>query len=198
MAQQVQLPRLFTLLKWTFLVVIAVSTAIMGFLQSMLVASLYHMRSTFVYNIVVRAQAGSACQHHLQHAPRHLTHVRRTAPMHAPTHASNTRMHAHRMQSLHEAWVPKFFQWLGFNLALAFAASAALFLISPAASGSGIPDVKAYLNGVESPAFRNFFTIKTFVAKVWGSPGGGARTHVCPSMHAHVHLHQVKACIDLL
>lgn len=30
-------------------------------------------------------------------------------------------------------------------------------------------DVQAYLNGVESPAFKNFFTVKTFVAKVIGS-----------------------------
>lgn len=52
-----------------------------------------------------------------------------------------------------------------FNLALAFGSSLSLFLISPAAAGSGIPDVKAYLNGVESPIFRNFFTVKTFVAK---------------------------------
>jgi chloride channel 7 len=73
------------------------------------------------------------------------------------------------MQSLHEAWIPKFFKFLGFNLLLAFGASLSLFLISPAAAGSGIPDVKAYLNGVESPVFRNFFTIKTFVAKVIGS-----------------------------
>ncbi len=47
-----------------------------------------------------------------------------------------------------------------------------MWIISPAASGSGIPDVKAYLNGVESPIFKNFFTIKTFIAKVdrggWG------------------------------
>uniref|UniRef100_A0A383VTF4 Chloride channel protein n=1 Tax=Tetradesmus obliquus TaxID=3088 RepID=A0A383VTF4_TETOB len=98
-------------------------TAVMGFLQSMLVASLYHMRSTLVIDIV----------------------------------------------SLHEAWIPKFFKFLGFNLLLAFGASLSLFLISPAAAGSGIPDVKAYLNGVESPVFRNFFTIKTFVAKVIGS-----------------------------
>jgi chloride channel 7 len=73
------------------------------------------------------------------------------------------------MQSLHEAWIPKFFKFLGFNLLLAFGASLSLFLISPAAAGSGIPDVKAYLNGVESPVFKNFFTIKTFVAKVIGS-----------------------------
>jgi hypothetical protein len=33
---------------------IAVTTAVMGFLQSMLVASLYHMRSTLVIDIVVR------------------------------------------------------------------------------------------------------------------------------------------------
>jgi hypothetical protein len=33
---------------------IAITTAVMGFLQSMLVASLYHMRSTLVIDIVVR------------------------------------------------------------------------------------------------------------------------------------------------
>lgn len=77
--------------------------------------------------------------------------------------------HCSAFQSLHEAWIPKFFKFLGFNLLLAFGASLSLFLISPAAAGSGIPNVKAYLNGVESPVFRNFFTIKTFVAKVIGS-----------------------------
>jgi H+/Cl- antiporter ClcA len=30
-------------------------------------------------------------------------------------------------------------------------------------------DVQAYLNGVEHPVFRNFFTVKTFIAKVIGS-----------------------------
>lgn len=43
------------------------------------------------------------------------------------------------LQATNEAWVAKFFQWVGFNLALAFGASLSLFLISPAASGSGIP-----------------------------------------------------------
>lgn len=35
--------------------------------------------------------------------------------------------------------MPKFLQFVGFNLALACGASLSLFLISPAASGSGIP-----------------------------------------------------------
>lgn len=38
--------------------------------------------------------------------------------------------------------MPKFFEFTGFNLLLAFMSSLSLFLISPAASGSGIPDVK--------------------------------------------------------
>jgi hypothetical protein len=46
------------------------------------------------------------------------------------------------LQSLHEQWVPKFFQFVGFNLALAVAASLSLFLISPAAAGSGIPGAR--------------------------------------------------------
>ncbi|GBF95490.1 chloride channel CLC-c [Raphidocelis subcapitata] len=131
------LPRLFSVLKC-----IAVATALVGFAQSMLVASLYKMRSNLVYNIV----------------------------------------------SEHSAWVPKFFQYMGFNLLLAFGSSLSLFLISPAASGSGIPDVKAYLNGASSPIFRNFFTIKTFVAKVIGSALAVASSLVMgkegPMLHA--------------
>jgi chloride channel 7 len=77
---------------------------------------------------------------------------------------------------------------MGFNLLLAFSCSLSLFLISPAASGSGIPDVKAYLNGVDSPIFRNFFTVKTFVAKVIGSALGVASSLVMgkegPMLHA--------------
>jgi H+/Cl- antiporter ClcA len=69
-------------------------------------------------------------------------------------------------QEKEEQWVQKYFQYTGFNLLLAFMCCMSLFLISPAASGSGIPDVKAYLNGVEHPIFKNFFTVKTFVAKV--------------------------------
>lgn len=92
------------------------------------------------------------------------------------------------LQSLHGAWIPKFFQYSGFNLLLAFGSSVSLFLISPAAAGSGIPDVKAYLNGVEHPAFRNFFTVETFVAKVIGSALAVASSLVMgkegPMLHA--------------
>lgn len=82
------------------------------------------------------------------------------SPQPSNPHNPSLTPHAHplllllRHQSLHEEWVPKFFQYTGFNLLLAFSCTMSLFLISPAASGSGIPDVKAYLNGVESPIFR--------------------------------------------
>jgi chloride channel 7 len=55
----------------------------------------------------------------------------------------------------------------GFNLVLALGCCLWLKYISPAGSGSGIPDVKAFLNGVEHPSFDNFFTVKTFAAKVY-------------------------------
>lgn len=35
--------------------------------------------------------------------------------------------------------------------------------VAPAAAGSGIPEVKAYLNGVDAP---NIFSLKTLVVKV--------------------------------
>lgn len=70
------------------------------------------------------------------------------------------------LQLLNENEFVKFLQYTAFNLLLAWGCCFFMWIISPAASGSGIPDVKAYLNGVESPIFKNFFTIKTFVAKV--------------------------------
>lgn len=125
MARAPGVPRLFTLLKWTFLVAIAAATALVGFAQSMLVASLYRARAGFTFKIVAEEDGAE--------------------------------------------WLAKFAEYSGFNLALAFAASASLFLVSPAAAGSGIPDVKAYLNGVDCPQFRDFFTVRTFCAKVAGS-----------------------------
>ncbi|KAL6760232.1 voltage gated chloride channel-domain-containing protein [Haematococcus lacustris] len=75
----------------------------------------------------------------------------------------------YRVVQLDVSWKLKFLQYTGFNLLLAFLCSFSLYVISPAASGSGIPDVKAYLNGVESPIFRNFFRVRTFIGKVIGS-----------------------------
>ncbi len=62
-------------------------------------------------------------------------------------------------------WRWKALEYIGVNAALAYACTFTLYFISPAASGSGIPDVKAFLNGVDSPLFKPFFTIKTFIAK---------------------------------
>ena len=52
---EVHIPKLFTLLKWGFLLAIAITTALVGFMQSMLVSWLYMWRSTFIYSIVVRS-----------------------------------------------------------------------------------------------------------------------------------------------
>ncbi|KAJ3693408.1 hypothetical protein LUZ60_008888 [Juncus effusus] len=54
----------------------------------------------------------------------------------------------------------------GSNLVLVLFASAITSFISPAAGGSGIPEVKAYLNGVDAP---NIFSIKTLIVKILGS-----------------------------
>lgn len=41
--------------------------------------------------------------------------------------------------------------YVGCNMILAIAAAALCAYIAPAAAGSGIPEVKAYLNGVDAP-----------------------------------------------
>lgn len=113
------IPKLYTLLKWLCVVLIAIITALVGFGQSLFVSYIYDKRSNYIYS--------------LQRQGEHF-------------------------------W--QFVQYVGFNLCLSFLCSFLLWLISPAASGSGIPDVKAFLNGVESPIWKNFFTVRTFVAKV--------------------------------
>ncbi|XP_042427985.1 putative chloride channel-like protein CLC-g [Zingiber officinale] len=54
----------------------------------------------------------------------------------------------------------------GSNFVLLMFASAITIFISPAAAGSGIPEVKAYLNGVDAP---QIFSLKTLCVKVVGS-----------------------------
>ncbi|RRT46832.1 hypothetical protein GW17_00051669, partial [Ensete ventricosum] len=51
----------------------------------------------------------------------------------------------------------------GTNFVLLMFASMITTFISPAAAGSGIPEVKAYLNGVDAP---DIFSLKTFFVKV--------------------------------
>ncbi|KAG7984525.1 hypothetical protein I3843_04G164600 [Carya illinoinensis] len=52
------------------------------------------------------------------------------------------------------------------NLVLALFASMITAFIAPAAAGSGIPEVKAYLNGVDAP---DIFSLRTLVVKIVGS-----------------------------
>lgn len=56
-----------------------------------------------------------------------------------------------------------FFVFFSYNLALTIFASTITALVAPAAAGSGIPEVKAYLNGVDAPGI---FSIRTLIVKV--------------------------------
>lgn len=49
------------------------------------------------------------------------------------------------------------------NLVLTLFASVITAFVAPAAAGSGIPEVKAYLNGVDAP---EIFSLRTLVVKV--------------------------------
>ncbi|XP_027329657.1 putative chloride channel-like protein CLC-g isoform X3 [Abrus precatorius] len=55
------------------------------------------------------------------------------------------------------------------NLGLTLFASIITALIAPTATGSGIPEVKAYLNGVDAPGI---FTLRTLFVKIIGSITG--------------------------
>lgn len=57
-----------------------------------------------------------------------------------------------------------FFVFFVSNLSLTLFACLITALIAPAATGSGIPEVKAYLNGVDEPGI---FTVRTLFVKVF-------------------------------
>jgi chloride channel 7 len=67
--------------------------------------------------------------------------------------------------------VASFAFFVTINVSLAAAASAVTVLFAPAAAGSGIGDVKAYLNGVDVPGVLR---ARTLAAKVVGSAGSVA------------------------
>ncbi|XP_024366703.1 putative chloride channel-like protein CLC-g [Physcomitrium patens] len=73
------------------------------------------------------------------------------------------------MESNRFVWA--FLVYAGFNVMLVMSAALLCVYIGPSAAGSGIPEVKAYLNGVDTP---NIFSIKTLVVKILGSIGSVA------------------------
>jgi H+/Cl- antiporter ClcA len=77
-----------------------------------------------------------------------------------------------------------FLFWIVSSMALVAVAAAVIVLFEPAAGGSGIPDVIAYLNGVLIPKVMNF---RTFVAKTVScicAVGGGLPVGVeAPLIH---------------
>jgi len=56
-----------------------------------------------------------------------------------------------------------FVVYAGFNVMLVMVAALLCVYVGPSAAGSGIPEVKAYLNGVDTP---NIFSINTLIVKV--------------------------------
>lgn len=156
--KRLQIPRLYTLLRWLFLIVIAISTALVGFFQSLLVSSLYKTRTEFLDKRILVSTHKESIKRSLE--------TRLASGALLPSINSCRRTAFSALQLKDERILIKFLEYTGFNLLLAWLCCFVMWVISPAASGSGIPDVKAYLNGVESPIFKNFFTVKTFIAKV--------------------------------
>ncbi|CAE7246094.1 CLCN6 [Symbiodinium natans] len=62
-------------------------------------------------------------------------------------------------------WVPTYFVFLAFRLSLASVAGFCVCFVEPLAAGSGIPEIKSFLNGIHMPRMLD---IKTLVAKAFG------------------------------
>lgn len=82
--------------------------------------------------------------------------------------------------------------YAGCNMLLAMAAAALCAFVAPAAAGSGIPEVKAYLNGVDAPSI---LAPSTLFVKIFGSIFGVAAGFVVGKEGPMVH---TGACIGNL
>ncbi|CAI8611538.1 unnamed protein product [Vicia faba] len=93
---------------------------------------------------------------------------------------------------LNQKFRQAFAVFAGCNMILAIAAAALCAYIAPAAAGSGIPEVKAYLNGVDAPSI---LATRTLFVKIFGSILGVAAGFVVGKEGPMVH---TGACIGNL
>ncbi|GLT44507.1 hypothetical protein SLA2020_183980 [Shorea laevis] len=93
---------------------------------------------------------------------------------------------------LKDKYFQAFASYAGCNMALAIAAAALCAYIAPAAAGSGIPEVKAYLNGVDA---HSILAPSTLFVKIFGSIFGVAAGFVVGKEGPMVH---TGACIASL
>ncbi|XP_020086151.1 chloride channel protein CLC-c [Ananas comosus] len=90
---------------------------------------------------------------------------------------------------LKDKYQEAFAVYAGCNLILAAAAAALCAYVAPAAAGSGIPEVKAYLNGVDA---YSILAPSTLFVKIFGSIGGVSAGFVLGKEGPMVH---TGACI---
>ncbi|CAK9272778.1 unnamed protein product [Sphagnum jensenii] len=91
-----------------------------------------------------------------------------------------------------DRFVLAFLVYAGANMLLVMLAAMLCVYIGPSAAGSGIPEVKAYLNGVDTP---HVFSLNTLVVKILGSIGSVAGGLIVGKEGSLVH---VGACIASL
>ncbi|KAH9561383.1 hypothetical protein CY35_05G020500 [Sphagnum magellanicum] len=91
-----------------------------------------------------------------------------------------------------DRFVLAFLVYAGANMLLVMLAAMLCVYIGPSAAGSGIPEVKAYLNGVDTP---HVFSLNTLVVKILGSIGSVAGGLIVGKEGPLVH---IGACIASL
>ncbi|XP_039125599.1 LOW QUALITY PROTEIN: chloride channel protein CLC-c-like [Dioscorea cayenensis subsp. rotundata] len=93
---------------------------------------------------------------------------------------------------LEQRFFEAFVVFAGCNLILAAGAALLCAYVAPAAAGSGIPEVKAYLNGVDAPSI---LAPSTLFVKIFGSIGGVSAGFVLGKEGPMVH---TGSCIAFL
>jgi chloride channel 7 len=74
---------------------------------------------------------------------------------------------------MRHSYILGFLLYVLFNGALVFSSVYIVTQFAPAAAGSGIPEIKAYLNGIDTPGILLFRTLVGKILGSIGSVGGG-------------------------
>lgn len=139
--------------RWLAIFLIALATALSGFLASISVRYLTHMKFLHIINAT---ELDKNCFQKQQPGGHNLEKL-----------ATESELQPHELSVFEQfqCMFPGFLLWASWNGISVLFGSLLVTYVAPISAGSGIPVVKCYLNGVKIPGVVHF---KTYMAKILG------------------------------
>ncbi|KAL0333999.1 UNVERIFIED_CONTAM: putative chloride channel-like protein CLC-g [Sesamum angustifolium] len=149
----------YIFMKWTLCFLIGVIVSLIGFLNNLAIENIAGVKFVITSNMMLARKSRLMLQPGVCYiffpTPFSLPDVVVRLYVCTPVYLSSLKCV--------DRFVVAFIVFASSNLGLTFLSSLVTALIAPEAAGSGIPEVKAYLNGVDAPAI---FSFRTLVVKV--------------------------------